>query len=81
MRVKVAVGGVLGIPPELIVSGEPRIRATSLRSISSGSCIEIANTSPSCRITTLWGIHLTGASARRAGNSPWSVRRRAFQAG
>ena len=28
-----------------------------------------------------WGIHLTGASARRAGNSPWSVRRRAFQAG
>ena len=32
-------------------------------------------------ITRDWGIHLTGASARRAGNSPWSVRRRAFQAG
>ena len=32
-------------------------------------------------ITAVWGIHLTGASARRAGNSPWSVRRRAFQAG
>ena len=32
-------------------------------------------------ISAFWGIHLTGASARRAGNSPWSVRRRAFQAG
>ena len=32
-------------------------------------------------IKGFWGIHLTGASARRAGNSPWSVRRRAFQAG
>ena len=32
-------------------------------------------------ISGVWGIHLTGASARRAGNSPWSVRRRAFQAG
>ena len=28
-----------------------------------------------------WGIHLTGASARRADNPPWSVRGRAFQAG
>ena len=74
------VNGELGVNQDgLAPQRASWTRVAGPKLVEAGRTVILAR--ESFTITGLLGIHLTGASARRAGNSPWSVRRRAFQAG